>query len=128
MSSTTDTAVVPFAVRGLWEGDVTRDYEDAPEYVKHLVWDPDADSKEDVPGWLMMEAHHSYKGLYVTWYTGKTLSVFVLNEDPYAAGGGCYLTVFSEDREALTLFLEDVGFPDVKEVEIQPNVALQQTL
>jgi hypothetical protein len=63
--------------------------------------------------------------LYVTVLAKDMKTVLLVNQDPYANGGGVDLAVFSSDRSAVEEFLKDIGMEDC---DILDEDSVSQTL
>lgn len=151
MSYSTNTDLVPFAAFYLWEGDGFG--KDTPLFISRSEYDYDQDwldeyELDEVPDDLS-EAFGGWK--FIPWderkdeeypskkkgrlYPGKVvkgdLVVWYVNSSQYSAGGHVEFTAFSDNKEALQQFIDDL-FPEYKDHEyrgkIEEDAIVQQTL
>lgn len=151
MSSSTEADLVPFATV-LWDGDPYNSNYTTPLFVQRSQYDSDKDwidecEPKDVPddlasafgGWEFVPYTDSVKKkspgkkqrLYPNLCRKGDMLVWYVNSSQYAAGGAVEFTAYSDNKDALQQFIDDV-FPEAKEKEyygeIEEDAIVQQTL
>lgn len=130
MGSFTYVDVVPFVIHNAVEGDVCRD--PAAKWGDDWWASPSALGRgdTDLKEWVFVgdcEKFGKRKCLLSTvWKKGKCI-IHMINEDPFAAGGGMSLAICAKDKTSLIAFIED--FEDkILNTKIEKDDAVQQTM
>jgi hypothetical protein len=126
MGSSTQATCVRFCST-VWEDDVGDQTSSAPEVVELLKGGPDGRTRFSVAGWECEPSVTVSQGdVFVSELRKSGHIVRYVNQHPYANAGCEISTFFSEKRDSLELFLNDV-FPGAS-MEIKENQAIQQTV